>query len=174
MKQHMRTSLGIFAVLILSGVAAAQSSHQKHLKRSVCLAQCAAEIAATCVPHHHFHQCRGRLIRACQHRKPGVCVTTTTTTTPSTTTTTPPSAGGSTTTTTLATSMGCTFKNGKCTGSCAPGSTCGVAVGTASCECRSTSCGNAKTPQCNGACASASDACVFDPLSNSCHCVGIP
>jgi len=88
MKQHMRTRLGVFAVFILSSVVAAEHHpSQKHLKRAVCLEQCAADIAAQCVPHHHFHQCRGTLIRACQHRKPGVCVTTTTTTSSTTTTT---------------------------------------------------------------------------------------
>jgi hypothetical protein len=97
MKQHVKTSSWVIAVLILSGIAAAaHQPSQKHLKRSVCLEQCAAEIAAKCVPHHHFHQCRGTLIRACQHQKPGVCVATTTTTAPSsaTTTTTTPRTGG--------------------------------------------------------------------------------
>src|SRR5262249_25703577 len=92
MKANARTSFLIFAVLIVGGVAtAAHTPSQKHLKRSFCLQQCAAEIAATCVPHHGFHRCRGTLIRKCQHRAPGVCTTTTTTTTtpgPSTTTTT--------------------------------------------------------------------------------------
>ena len=91
-----------------------------------------------------------------------------------TTTTTPSGAGGSTTTTIQAISMGCTFQHGKCTGSCAPGSRCGAAVGTGSCACRSISCGNADAPQCNGACASTSRACIFDPLSDSCRCVNIP
>jgi hypothetical protein len=89
---------------------------------------------------------------------------------PTTTTTT--TLSGGTTTTTI--SMGCTFKNGACTGSCARGSRCGAAVGTGSCECRTVSCGSADTPQCNGACASTSDACVFNPLDNSCRCVNIP
>ena len=89
MRQHMTTLPWVFAVLILSGLAVAEHHpSQKHLKRSVCLQQCAADIAAHCVPHQQFHQCRGTLIRACQHRKPGVCVTTTTTTTSTTTTTT--------------------------------------------------------------------------------------
>jgi len=91
-----------------------------------------------------------------------------------TTTTTPVGGGGSTTTTIQATSMGCEFRDGKCTGSCAPGSRCGAAVGTGSCACRSTSCGDADTPQCNGACASASQACIFDPIAFSCHCANIP
>ena len=84
---------------------------------------------------------------------------------------------GQTTTTTTTTiqgiSMGCSFHNGQCTGSCAPGSTCRAAVGTASCACRSVSCGAANSPQCNGACASTSQACVFDPLKG-CTCVNIP
>ena len=98
MKAHARTIFLVFAVLIVSGIAtAAHTPSQKHLKRSVCLQQCAAEIAATCVPHHGFHRCRGTLIRKCQHRAPGVCTTTTTTTPGASTTTTP---GASTTTTT--------------------------------------------------------------------------
>jgi len=100
MKAYLRTSFLVFAVLIVSGVAtAAHTPSQKHLKRSFCLQQCAAEIAATCTPHKHFHQCRGTLIRACQHRKPGVCATSTTTTEAASTTTTT-AAGASTTTTT--------------------------------------------------------------------------
>ena len=95
MKAHARTIFLVFAVLIVSGIAtAAHTPSQKHLKRSVCLQQCAAEIAATCVPHHGFHRCRGTLIRKCQHRVPGVCETTTTTTTTATTTTTTPSRAG--------------------------------------------------------------------------------
>src|SRR4029453_18639022 len=89
MKQHTRTSLWVVAVLILSGAAVAQHQpSQKHLKRAVCLEQCAADIAAQCVPRQGFHRCRGTLIRACQHRKPGVCVPTTSTTTSTTSTTT--------------------------------------------------------------------------------------
>src|SRR5262245_50031471 len=99
MKQNMRMILWVLAVLILSGVAAAQRQpSQKHLKRAVCLEQCAADIAAQCVPRHGFHRCRGTLIRACQHRKPGVCVTTTTT---PTTTTTATSTSPTTTSTTV-------------------------------------------------------------------------
>ena len=91
-----------------------------------------------------------------------------------TTTTTTTLSGGTTTTTNQAISMGCTFQHGECTGSCAPGSRCGAAVGSGSCECRSVSCGNAHAPQCNGACASASQACIFDPIADDCHCVNIP
>jgi hypothetical protein len=96
------------------------------------------------------------------------------TTSTTTTTTTPVGGGGSTTTTLQSISMGCEFHDGQCTGSCGPGSRCGAAAGTGSCECRNVSCGAADAPQCNGACASASDACVLDPFSFSCHCVSIP
>jgi hypothetical protein len=91
-----------------------------------------------------------------------------------TTTTTLSGGGASTTTTVQGIAMGCTFKNGECTGSCGPGSRCGAAVGTGSCECRRTSCGNADTPQCNGACPSAGQACIFNPIDNACRCVNIP
>ena len=83
MKAYLRTSFLVFAVLIVSGVATAvHTPSRKHLKRSVCLARCQAEITANCVPHHGFHRCQGTLIRQCQHFKPGVCETTTTTTPP--------------------------------------------------------------------------------------------
>src|SRR5262245_53087588 len=100
--------------------------------------------------------------------------TTPCTPTTSTTTTTSAGVGGTTTTTIQTISMGCEFHNGMCTGSCAPGSRCGAVVGTGSCACRNVSCGNADAPQCNGACASSSQACVLDPFSFSCHCVDSP
>ncbi len=84
----------------------------------------------------------------------------------STTTTVP---GGVTTTTVAA---GCRFTNGECRGSCPGGGTCGAAVGTASCECRSTSCGDADAPECNGACSSPNEACTFS--LTGCSCVRIP
>jgi hypothetical protein len=87
MSQRMSASLWVLGVLVLSGGAAARQPSQMPLKRSVCLERCAADIAGLCVPHHHFHQCRGTLIRKCQHRHAGVCVPTTTTTATSTTTT---------------------------------------------------------------------------------------
>jgi hypothetical protein len=100
MKAYLRTSFLVFAVLIVSGVATAvHTPSQKHLKRKDCLAQCQAEINAMCTPHQHFHQCRGTLIRKCQHRKL-VCAGATTTTTPGSSTTTTTTAGSSTTTTT--------------------------------------------------------------------------
>src|SRR5262249_53331209 len=86
MKAYLRTSFLVFAVLIVSGFATAvHTPSQKHLKRSFCLQQCQAELAM-CIPHQHFHQCRGRVIRACQHRKLVCGATTTTTPGPSSTT----------------------------------------------------------------------------------------
>ena len=103
------------------------------------------------------------------------CLPRTTPCGPTTSTTTTTTLAGATTTTIQGISMGCTFQHGECTGSCStPGSKCGSAVGTGSCECRSVSCGAADTPQCNGACASASDTCIFDPISGNCHCVSNP
>ena len=63
--------IGSAPVLILSGVAAAaHQPSQKHLKRSVCLVQCAAEIAATCTPHHHAgRQSVGTDRRGCTGRE---------------------------------------------------------------------------------------------------------
>jgi hypothetical protein len=82
--------------------------------------------------------------------------------TPGTTTTT--LAGGGT--------QGCQFSNGECTGSCGPGQRCGTAVGTASCECRAVACGDADTPECDGACPDPGDACIFGVTG--CSCVHVP
>jgi len=90
----------------------------------------------------------------------------------------PASSGGFTTTTTVVgtttttSPTGCRFANGECTGSCAPGMKCGAAAGTGSCECRSVSCGEAAAPECNGACAEPSKACVFSVTG--CSCVRMP
>src|SRR5262245_41801878 len=92
----------------------------------------------------------------------------TTTTSPGASTTTGP--GASTTTTTMGSPAGCEFIDGQCRGTCAPGRRCGTAVGTASCECRAMSCGEADTPACNGACPNPGDACVFIP-TQGCQCL---
>ena len=94
----------------------------------------------------------------------------TTTTIPGATTTTV--AGGSTTTTTTLQDDRCRFENGQCRGTCSGGGSCRAAVGTGSCECRNVPCGDADTPQCNGACPSADQACVF--TITGCSCIGIP
>jgi hypothetical protein len=93
----------------------------------------------------------------------------TTTTMPGESTTTVP--GNSTTTTTVG-NTACRFENGQCTGSCGAGSSCRAAAGTASCACRSVSCGNADIPQCDGACPSPDEACVI--TGTSCGCISIP
>jgi hypothetical protein len=87
--------------------------------------------------------------------------------TPATTTTT---LFGATTTTTP--SGNCHFADGRCTGTCAAGSRCGTAAGSADCQCRSVSCGDADAPECDGACTSAGEACVFDVTG--CSCVRVP
>lgn len=76
------------------------------------------------------------------------------------------------TTTTLPGDNTCRFSNGECTGSCGAGKRCGTAVGSASCECRDVACGDASTPECNGACSDPGDACVFN--LTDCSCVRIP
>lgn len=88
-----------------------------------------------------------------------------------TTTTSTTLEGGSTTTTTIV-SGECGFSDGQCGGSCPAGRTCGAAVGTGSCECRGTSCGDADAPTCDGACDDPGKACVF--LLSGCECVDIP
>jgi len=85
---------------------------------------------------------------------------------PSTTTT----IVGATTTTLPAGT--CHFADGRCTGTCAGGSKCGTVVGSADCECRNVSCGDADAPECNGACTSSGESCVFSVTG--CSCVRVP
>ncbi len=99
-----------------------------------------------------------------------VCVPATTNPASTTPTTTTTPTGPTSTTTTV--SGACTFRDGRCTGTCPSGGQCGAAVGTGSCECRTVSCGNADTPDCNGACSSPSEACIFS--ITGCSCVRIP
>ena len=84
----------------------------------------------------------------------------------------PPGLPASTTTTLPGDQNPCDFRDGKCRGTCGNGQTCGAAVGTASCECRETSCGDADTPECAGACSNAGEACVFS--FTGCSCVRVP
>ena len=87
---------------------------------------------------------------------------------------TPPTPGASTTTSTTLPGQqnACDFRDGECRGTCGPGKRCGAAVGSASCECRDVSCGDADAPECNGACSSAGESCVFNVTG--CGCVRIP
>ena len=84
-----------------------------------------------------------------------------------------PPPGQSTTTTLVGGTGECRFENGECRGACAPGSgSCRAVVGTGSCECRNVPCGDADTPECNGACSDPGEACIFD--LTGCSCVNIP
>ena len=78
-----------------------------------------------------------------------------------------PPQPGSTSTTTLPVGQ-CTFTNGKCVGTCADGGHCGTAVSSTSCECRSTACGDASAPECNGFCTNQGEACIFSVTGCSC------
>jgi hypothetical protein len=66
----------------------------------------------------------------------------------------------------------CEFRDGGCRGSCAGGGRCGAVVGTGACECRTTSCGDASAPECDGVCSDPTEACIFDVTG--CSCVRIP
>jgi hypothetical protein len=83
-----------------------------------------------------------------------------------------PPPGVTTTTTTLVGGDACRFQDGECRGTCGAGARCGAAVGTGSCECRTVACGDADAPECNGACSSPGEACIFD--LSGCSCVDIP
>lgn len=68
---------------------------------------------------------------------------------PATTTAVIPTAS---TTTTLPEAEACDFRDGGCRGSCAGTAHCGAVFGSQSCECQTTSCGEASAPQCSGFC----------------------
>jgi hypothetical protein len=87
-----------------------------------------------------------------------------------TTTTVPPTGGPSTTTTTLA-QRSCEFSNGQCVGTCGNGGHCSVVASGGACECRTTACGDADAPSCQGFCAR-DQFCVFN--LTGCSCVTIP
>lgn len=91
--------------------------------------------------------------------QPGGSSTTSTTVAPMTTTTV---ASGS-----------CEFDDSSrtCTGTCGGGGHCSAVVSGGACECRTTACGDASSPSCNGYCAR-DQACIFD--ITGCSCVSIP
>jgi hypothetical protein len=78
----------------------------------------------------------------------------------------------STSSTTLPNLSGCHFRDGRCEGTCPGGQKCGTTVSGASCECRPTPCGDAEAPDCNGACSSPGEACIFN--LTGCSCVRVP
>ena len=79
----------------------------------------------------------------------------------------------STTTTTLPTGP-CDFSSSdqRCEGTCANGGHCSAVTSGGACECRTTACGDASTPECNGFCNEPSESCTFN--LTGCSCVRIP
>jgi hypothetical protein len=79
----------------------------------------------------------------------------------------------SSTTTTMPPSQ-CHFSESdhRCEGRCGGGGHCAATASSGACECRSTACGDAGTPECNGFCTEAGEACVFSV--DGCSCVRIP
>jgi hypothetical protein len=85
----------------------------------------------------------------------------------------PAPVGTSTTTTTLAGAGQCEFDQHerRCTGTCGDGGHCSAVASGGDCECRTTACGDADAPECNGFC-SPGEACIF--TLTECSCVNIP
>ena len=83
-----------------------------------------------------------------------------------------PATTGSTTTTTLA-SGPCNFNSDsrRCEGTCGDGGHCSAVTSGGACECRTTACGDASAPECNGFC-NPGQACTFD--ITGCSCLNIP
>jgi hypothetical protein len=80
-----------------------------------------------------------------------------------------------TTTTTLPGQTGpCDFNESarRCEGTCGNGGHCSATADSGACECRTTACGDADSPACNGFCADPDEACVF--AFTDCSCVRIP
>src|SRR6266566_4980754 len=61
---------------------------------------------------------------------------------------------------------------GQCQGECGAGGVCSAAASSGSCECRTTPCGQADAPTCDGFCTDPAKACVFN--LTGCSCVRIP
>jgi len=76
------------------------------------------------------------------------------------------------TTTTTRPPQPCRFTDGQCQGQCGAGGVCSAAASSGSCECRTTPCGQADAPTCDGFCTDPSKACVFN--LTGCSCVRIP
>jgi hypothetical protein len=75
-------------------------------------------------------------------------------------------------TTTTLPPQSCHFADGQCQGQCGAGGVCSAAAQSGSCECRTTPCGQADTPSCDGFCTDPSKACVFN--LTGCSCLRIP
>jgi hypothetical protein len=59
----------------------------------------------------------------------------------------------------------------KCEGTCGNGGTCSAVASGGACECRTTACGDASAPECDGFC-KPDEACIFD--LTGCSCQSIP
>ena len=79
---------------------------------------------------------------------------------------------GSTTTTTLPAGP-CDFNsdNRRCEGTCGNGGHCSAVTSGGACECRTTACGDADAPECNGFC-NPGQSCTFNVTG--CSCFNIP
>jgi hypothetical protein len=83
-----------------------------------------------------------------------------------------PSPASSTTTTTLGGPCHFDDSSRTCEGSCGGGGHCAATATSGACECRTTACGDANQPQCNGFCSDPNEACVF--TLTGCSCTTIP
>ena len=59
-----------------------------------------------------------------------------------------------------------------CQGSCGSGGHCAATAGSGACECRTTACGDADQPACDGFCSDPNEACIF--TLTGCSCTTIP
>jgi hypothetical protein len=80
---------------------------------------------------------------------------------------------GSTSTSTTLAPGPCDFDSDsrRCVGTCGNGGHCSAVTSGGACECRTTPCGDADAPECNGFC-SPGEACTFD--LTGCSCFNIP
>ncbi len=78
---------------------------------------------------------------------------------------------GATTTTIPGTNCHFDSSNHTCAGNCGAGSACAAVASGSDCECRSTPCGNADQPTCDGFCRP-DETCIFE--LTGCKCASIP
>ncbi|TMA96886.1 MAG: hypothetical protein E6J77_00730 [Deltaproteobacteria bacterium] len=143
-------------LLLLSLVALGIQPARAISLRRECRRHCKDAINACVAAGGTHRRCHRDVLRLCRHTGLTTC----------------PGGVSATTTTTLA-SGPCDFNSTtrRCSGTCADGGHCSAVVSGGACECRTTACGDASAPECNGFCAAA-EACIFSVTG--CSCASIP
>ena len=153
---HMRIFSTLSGLLLLSVVTLGIEPARAMSLRRACRLHCRDAISACVTAGETHRRCRRDILRLCRHAGLAAC----------------PGGVSPTTTTTLA-SGPCDFNTSarRCEGTCADGGHCSAVASGGACECRTTACGDASQPECNGFC-NPDEACIF--LVTGCSCTSIP